>query len=435
MKRFFLSAFIFLTLSADAQIITTIAGSNDTALGDGSLAVNASLDGPYDVALDGKGNFYITDGYHNRIRKVDTAGIITTIAGTGTQGYNGDGMSATAAELYRPAGITFDHSGNLYFCDAYNNRVRKIDTAGIITTIAGNGTTAYNGDNILADSAAINDPHCVALDADGNLYVTDWGNHRIRKVNIAGTITTIAGTGVAGNTGDNGPADIAEINTPYGIVLDDTGNIYFTDDFEEVVRKINTSGIITTFAGGGLALGDNGPADSANLNGPAFLAIDWSNNIYIAEIDNQRIRKITAATDIITTIAGNGILGLSGDNGPATSAELATPTGVAIDATGNLYIADFGNDLIRRVGWPLFVAEMSALAQTIIIYPNPATTNLTILSTNHLINQIVISNLSGQSIFTQYYDTERVQVNVADMPDGVYFIEINGSEIRKFVKQ
>lgn len=395
-------------------------------MGDGGSAINASLNGTYSVALDGKGNFYITDGYHNRIRKVDAAGIITTIAGTGVQGYNGDSISATTAQIYRPVGIICDHSGNLYFADAYNNRVRKIDTAGIITTVAGNGGSAYNGDSIMATSAAVYDPHYMTFDRNGNLYITDLGNHRIRKVNTSGIITTIAGTGVAGYTGDNGPADIAEINDPSGIALDDTGNIYFADYLENVVRKIDTAGIITTFAGGGTIghIGDGGPADSAVLGAPAGLTIDTNGNIYIAEIDGERIRKVTMASGIITTVAGDGTFGFSGDDGAATNAELSNPTGVVVDNNGNMYIADFSNDRIRYVTAALRVVQLNNAIESLSVYPNPSY-SIFMLTVNSNIQeqlQIIIVNIMGEKIKQLTASTNESITIKLDQPSGIYYL-------------
>ena len=430
------AAFLVLICSnhVHAQIITTVAGCDDTTLGDGGLATSAYLHGPYDVALDGKGNFYVTDGYNNRIRKVNAAGIITTIAGTGVQGYNGDGIPAITAQIYRPAGIIFDHWGNLYFCDAFNNRVRKIDTNGIITTVAGNGNTAYNGDSIRADSAAIYDPHCVAIDARGTLYITDFENHRIRKVDTAGIITTIAGTGTAGNTGNNGPAVMAEVNGPYGIITDDTGNIYFADTYENIVRKIDTSGIITSFAGGaaGTALGDNGLADSAKIEGPACMVIDVTGNLYFTEIDNQRVRKVSIASNIITTVAGNGTLGFSGDNGLATNAELSEPTGVAIDAIGNIYISDFGNGRIRYVRSTTAINNINSFEDNTFIYPDPSQGVFTINTTSNirLYNEIIITNAIGEQVkkilLPNTIATNTLITVSLDQPPGMYCLSLVG---------
>jgi len=376
MKNIFyivLSIFIFTCKSSlNAQTIVTVAGSNDTSLGDGGNANNSSLLGPYDIAIDPSGNLLIADGYHHRIRKVSSAGVITTIAGTGVGGFNGDNILATAAQINFPIGIISDGLGNIYFCDELNNRVRKIGTTGVISTIAGNGVAGFNGDDIQATSAELFAPHCVALDSTGNFYITDCDNHRIRKINSLGQITTIAGNGIAGNTGDNGPADSAEINKPYGIALDGSGNIFFSDYMENVVRKIDHSTVISTFAGGGVLLGDGGPADSARLSNPACITFDNFGDLYIADIDQNRIRKVTSGTGVISTVAGNGTLGFSGDNGPATNAELAVPTGVAIDATNNLYVSDFGNGRVRYIDNSTYLQDVQKLDNRVTIYPNPS---------------------------------------------------------------
>ena len=427
MKNTLLSTFIFLSLSSHAQIITTIAGIDSQGYnGDNILATDARLDGPFSIAFDHKGNLYIADGYSNRIRKVDTAGIITTFAGNGVGSYNGDNIPADSAELYHPVGITFDRVGNLYFTDAWNERVRKIDTAGIITTIAGTGTYGYNGDNIPADSAKLYQPWGIAVDANNNIYISDAENHRIRKVDTAGIITTIAGTGIAGYTGDNGLALVAEINGPYGIVLDDTGNIYFADASENVVRKIDTLGIITNIAGTGVAgfTGDNGPADTAQLKSSGGIAIDNAGNIYIADIDNQRIRKVTVATGIITTIVGNGVNAYGGNGGPAMAAEISDPTGVAFDVSGNLYIADFGNNLIRRIGWPEGLINILASSQSILVYPNPSKNLFTVEVLSPIIEQIqiMVTNQLGQIVKEASAYTNTPLTIYLDQFSGIYLL-------------
>lgn len=256
--------------------------------------------------------------------------------------------------------------------------MRRIDTFGTITTIAGNGDNVYNGDNIPATDAAIYAPHCVAIDGAGNMYITDFENHRVRKVNTAGIITTIAGTGISGYDGDNGPATSAKINGPYGIALDTEGNIYFADDWENVVRKINGSGIITTFAGSETAttLGDGGPATAASLNHPVGIAIDGLNNVFVTVASQERKRKVNGS--IITTIAGVGMLGLSGDNGLATGAQLSFPCGITLDPSeGTIFFADFGNNRVRRIGWPEEVNDPIDRLSNIKVYPNPSTGNCT----------------------------------------------------------
>ena len=417
---------LLLTFYAHGQIITTIAGSSGTSLGDGGPATNASLIGPFDVALDGKGNYYITDGYHDRIRKVDSAGTITTVAGSGMTGYNGDNIPATTAMLDKPIGILVDHQGNIYFSDAFNHRVRKVDTAGTITTIAGNGNTVYNGDNIAAVSAAINDPHFLALDDSGNLFIAEYDGHRIRKVNASGIISTIAGTGIGGYSGEGGQATAASINMPFGIVVD-SGSIIFSDAQEDVVRRVDASGIITTIAGSPLAtaLGDGGPATAAMLNGPTGLTLDAAGNLYIADGSLYRVRRVDRYTRIISTIAGTGVLGFSGDGGPAINAQVKQPGGMAFDSSGNMYIADFGNYRVRFIdNAALSVAFPSPSAASISVFPNPSSGSFTIIvrSTENLPLQYTLIDMLGTVVASACGNTNmpaRFQVSV---PAGNYYM-------------
>jgi sugar lactone lactonase YvrE len=285
------------------------------------------------------------------------AGIITTVAGTGTAGFSGDGGAATSAMLTYPFEVAIDSSGNLYIADSDNQRIRKVSAAtGIITTVAGSGAQGYSGDGGAATSAMLNWPYGVAVDSSGNLYIADWGNQRIRKVNAAtGIITTVAGagsTGVYGFGGDGGAATSAAIGLPIRVTLDPSGNLYFTSYSIQTIRKVNgATGIITTVAGNGTSgfSGDGGAATNAMLNGPNGVAVDPLGNLYISDGANSRIRKVDGAAGIITTVAGSGAQGYSGDGGAATSAMLNAQIGVAVDPLGNLYIADSGNQRIRKV--------------------------------------------------------------------------------------
>src|SRR5437773_2057330 len=344
-------------VAAATGIITTVAGNGVFGFaGDGGAATDASLGVPVGVAVDAGGDLYIADYSNHRIRKVSAAtGIITTVAGNGINTFAGDGGAATSASLNSPSGVALDASGNLYIADYFNNRIRKVDAAsGIITTVAGNGSPAFAGDDGAATSASLNGPVAVALDASGNLYVADQGNHRIRKVAAAtGIITTVAGNGINTFAGDGGAATNASLNYPASVALDASGNLYIADPNNNRIRKVAAAtGIITTVAGGGSSLGDGGAATSASLYDPTALALDASGNLYIADQNNHRIRKVDAATGIITTVAGNGSPAFAGDGGAATSASLNNPDGVALDASGNLYGADQGNHPIRRVPAP-----------------------------------------------------------------------------------
>ncbi len=316
--------------------------------GDGGLANVAALNTPVDVAVDALGNLYIADLGNDVVRKV-TAGTITTVAG-GPFGYVGDNAAATSALLFQPTSTAVGPDGAVYIADAFHNLVRKV-VNGVITTVAGTGAPAYTGDNGPATSATLNTPWSVAVDTAGNLYISDAANSVIRKVS-GGVITTVAGTGTASFTGDNGAATSATLNAPGGIALDAAGNLYIADVGNNRVRRVS-GGIITTVAGNGTATfaGDGLAATSASLNEPLDVKVDAAGNLYIADFGNSVVRMVTnpAAGGIISTIAGTGAVGFGGDNGPATGAQLSNPEGVALDAAGDLFIADTGNNLIRQV--------------------------------------------------------------------------------------
>ncbi|MFD1143640.1 T9SS type A sorting domain-containing protein [Larkinella insperata] len=332
-------------------IITTVAGDGkEGTSGDGGAATQAQLNRPTGVAVDGKGNLFIATQLSYRIRRVAHNGIITTAAGNGDYGFSGDGGLATNARIHSPWDVTVDGQGNLYIADLENKNVRKVTTNGIITTVAGYSRNSDSGDGGPAVQASLHFPHSVAVDAGGNLFIADESNHRIRKVAPNGTITTVAGNGVGGFSGDGGPATQARLQFPTGVVVDSQGNLFIADPINQRVRKVASNGVITTVAGTGTAgfRGDGGAATSAQLNNPDELAVDGKGNLYIADQNNNRIRKVSSA-GIITTVAGTGSAGFSGDGGPATQAQLHKPEAVAVDASGNLYIADALNHRVRKV--------------------------------------------------------------------------------------
>jgi hypothetical protein len=292
-------------------------------------------------------------------------GLINTVAGNGTAGYGGDGGAATSAELSGPNGVAVDSTGNIYIADYANNRIRKVTAStGAISTAAGNGTAGFSGDGGTATSAELNGPAAVAVDSAGNLYIADLANNRIRAVNTgsttvtiagvaikAGDIATVAGNGTRNYSGDGGPATSAELE-PIAVAVDTTGNIYIADLYSSRIREVTAStGIISTVAGDGTAgySGDGGAATSAELNHPDGVAVDTAKNIYIADDGNNRVRKVTFSTGFISTVAGNGTAGYAGDGGPPTSAELNGPGGLAADSAGNIYIGDYLNNRIRWV--------------------------------------------------------------------------------------
>ncbi|PWT76932.1 MAG: hypothetical protein C5B59_05365 [Bacteroidetes bacterium] len=345
------------TSHAYAQIITTVAGSAVYGYsGDGGPATMAALLVPSGVAADKNNNLYIADDDNNRIRKVDAiTGIITTVAGNGSYGFAGDGGPAISASLKGPTGIAIDAAGNLYVADYNNNRIRKVDVAtGIITTIAGNGSSGFGGDGGPAVSANIWLPTGVAVDRSNNVYIADYGNHRVRKVDAqSGVITTVAGNGIAGFSGDGGLGISAELFEPYGIFMDAAMNLYIADYGNNRIRKlVSGTGIISTIAGTGITgyNGDGLSSLSTNLTAPTGITADIFGNLYIADL-SQRVLRMDAVTRVITTIAGNGTQGFSGDGGPAVNAQLFNSWGVFININGDLYIADNANNRVRKVAF------------------------------------------------------------------------------------
>ena len=352
MKKYtaFLS-FLFFASFVHAQNINTVAGTGTAGYsGDNGPATNAKINMPIGCFVDATGNIYIADQQNSCIRKVTTSGIITTVAGTGVGGYSGDNGPATSALLNTPGAVFADGVGNVFFADGHNNRIRKINTSGIITTIAGNGIPGYSGDGGAATVAEINTPIGIAVDASGNFYIGDQQNHRIRKVTSSGIISTVAGTGSSGYSGDGGAATLSQISYPNYVFLDGSGNLLITDNGNHCIRKINASGIISTIVGTGTLgfSGDGGPATAAQLTYPGGVTMNPRGDLYIADAYNNRVRKVNTS-GIISTIAGTGTAGYSGDGGPATTALLHTCVDLSYYA-GSIYIADYNNNRIRVVG-------------------------------------------------------------------------------------
>ncbi len=333
-----------------AGTITTVAGTGAGGFfGDGGPAVSAKFYRISGIAVDGAGNLFITDTFNARIRKVGTDGVINTVAGNGTQGFGGDRGPATLAAMNNPVGVAVDGLGNIFVADQNNYRIRVVVNGGTMGTYAGNGIQSYSGDNGPATAARMNQPAGMAVDGSGNIYIADTLNSSVRMVSPAGVITTLAGTGTAGYSGDGGQASSARLNNPAAVAVDSAGNIYIADTFNSVIRKVLPSGVITTVAGGGSATGDGGAATSAALFLPQGVALDPAGNLFISDTGSARIRKVSAVDGSIATVAGNGTIGYSGDGGPATSAQLNTPAGIAVDAIDNIFIADSHNNVVRRV--------------------------------------------------------------------------------------
>ncbi len=369
MRKYLGCIFLFLAVLCAGQqsalfaqgIITTVVGNGSAGFGGDNpvLAIEAQMSNPSGVAVDGAGNIFIVDTGNNRIRKIDVNGNITTIAGNGQAGFSGDGGPATQASLNSPVGIALDAAGNLYISDKENNRARRISVEGVISTIAGNGDTVFAGDGGLAVEASLASPLGIAVDGAGNVFVTDVTNHRVRKINPEGIITTVAGNGGANFGPDGGLATETSVADPEGVFVDENGNIFIADTRAHKVRKVGVDGVITTIAGNGdsgitgEANGDGGLAVDAAIGFPIGVFAN-NGNVYIVDQLKHVVRKVDA-DGIITTVAGNGRgggvvgEGFGGDGGPATDAFLALPSGVFVDGAENIFIADSVNNRIRKV--------------------------------------------------------------------------------------
>jgi Leucine-rich repeat (LRR) protein len=382
-------------------IISTVAGTGAAGYDGEGVATSKMLNLPAGVAVDSIGNLYIADWQNHRIRKVDSVGNITTIAGTGAAGYDGEGM-ATSKMFNLPRDVAVDSAGNLYIADAGNYRIRKVDSAGNMTTVAGTGTAGYDGEG-MATSKMLANPLGIAVDSAGNLYIADTNNNRIRKVDSAGNMTTVAGTGTAGYDGE-GIAINKMLNLPRDVAVDSAGNLYIADSMNYRIRKVDNLGNMTTVAGTGTAGYDGeGMATSKMLADPSSTAVDNTGNLYIADRQkNHRIRKVDSAGNM-TTVAGTGIAGYD-DEGVATSKMLNEPNGVAVDPMGNLYIADKNNYRIRKV-----VFNTTPVANNVSISLNPTGTPTfkvgEVLQGNYTYSDIE-NDLEGISSFQWYTATD-----------------------------
>jgi hypothetical protein len=429
MKRL-LFILLLLPLYGNGQIITSIAGGG-SSLGDGGPATAALVTDPVGCAFN-SGEFYIACLVGNRIRKINHAGVISTVAGTGIGDYMGDGGPATAAKIKMPEDITFDSVGNLFFTDAGNHAIRRIDlVTGIITTICGTGSSGYSGDFGPASAAMLNNPHGIVFDKRGNLFFSDASNHRIRRIDTAGIITTVAGTGIYGFSGDGLSATTAQLYFPTGIVIDTFGNIYVADNFNNRIRKINTLGIITTIAGNGVGsyIGDEIPATAAQFS-PGYIKFDSVGNLFISDEGNRRVYEITT-DDTFRLVAGNGTMTNGGDNGLATAAGIYKPSGIALDSCGNLYISNVNYDRIRKVtfdtschvlGSPLGEQNV-VLKKGIDLYPNPTRNHLHIVNattntTYHLYNMVGAVMLQG------VLQANENTISLHSLPPGMYMLQL-----------
>jgi hypothetical protein len=351
-----LSAFLLAQpASAATNNIVTVAGTpgGRAASGDGGLATAAQIGLPHGIAVEPDGSYLIADTLNNRIRRVSTAGTITTVAGTGMPGSAGDGGPATAAQLSSPESVAAMSDGGFLIADTDNNRIRRVSPDGTITTVAGTGDfggPGPSGDGGPAAAAQLTEPFAVAVTADGGFLIADSGDVRIRRVSPAGTITTVAGTGAEGFSGDGGPATAATLGTPEGVAETADGGFLVADSGNEVIRRVSPDGTITTVAGnGGFGFsGDGGAATAAELQDPVGVTEAADGSVLIADVGSGRVRRVLP-DGTITTLAGTDGLGFSGDGGPATAAQLNLPSGVAVTASGGVLVADSANNVVRLV--------------------------------------------------------------------------------------
>jgi hypothetical protein len=431
---FLIAVFSCFAVVLNGQTVNTIIGNGNPGFsGDGGLATAAEIYAPNGVALDDSGNVYVGDNLNNRIRKLFVkTGIITTVAGKKTGGFSGDGGPATDAELSKPGNITLDKQGNLYIADVFNQRVRMVNkSTGIITTIAGNGNDGYSGDGGPATAASFFYPASVALDSAGNVYIADELNNVIREVNMStGIITTVAGSGNSGYSGDGGPALNASMNTPADVAFDSAWNMYIADG-SNAIRKVNAvTGIITTVAGNGTEGygGDGGPATAAGIDGPVGIALDGYGDLFIADIDNSRIREVTP-NGIINTVIGNGLAGFIGDGGPATACEIHGPLYLTLDNSGSVYFADGSNNRVRKVN-NLVGIENITDDFGVNVYPNPVVHGSFYLTlANKLSSHSVVGiySVTGQCFLNTELpvNTHSIEIPVKGIASGVYLLKIS----------
>jgi len=422
-KNCILFLFLFCFYFVQSQTITTIAGTGSSGFsGDGGPATTAQLNLPFNLAFDKSDNLFIADTYNNSIRKIDSkSGIISTVVGTADK--------KQISELKTPTGLTFDNYNNLFIADLANLRIRKVnlDTGSSITLVGKKSETEFP--NINAD---LGGPFNVVFDKKGNLYISNNSDSRVSKVDFStGIVTTIAGTRETGYSGDSKAAKIAQLANPTGLALDSKGNLYIADTGNERIRKVNLStGIITTVAGTGERgfTKDGGLAIYAQLANPLGLAVDERGDLFFVDRGNNLIRKINTTTGIISTIAGTGEAGFSGDGELARNAQLANPTGLAFNNEGDLFVVDRGNNRIRRIsGLSSSIEEVEfVLEENVLVYPNPSTDKITIeLKNNVQLKSFSLIDIAGNKSKVQL--TENI-LNVSKLPRGIYVLRLETSK-------
>ncbi len=453
--KFLVSASICLSIlcinNLFAQTVSTIIGNGSSGFGgDGYPATSSTvkINGPAQIALDAAGNVYFADESNDCVRKLSTSGIITTVAGIGGTGggYSGDGFPATSALMQWPLGLAIDAAGNMYISDI-NNSIRKVDPSGIITTIAYSSTTGFGGDSGLASAALINNPAEMAIDNAGNLYFADYGNNRIRKISTSGIITTVAGGGTTGYLSDGGPATNATLLSPTSVAFDLAGNMYIADDGHNIIRKVNTYGIISTIAGDSTAgygySGDGGAAIHAQFHGIKGITVDDWGNIYVADYYNLVIRKINTAGIIdkyVGTVTGGYF---NGDGLAGTATNIGNNKAVTAKG-GTLYFSDALNARVRKIGVSTSgISNLDPHDNTFGIYPNPTNGAFMISGKTTVSENMAMMNIedvTGKVIITSQVAVNNglfeKQLNTGDiLSPGIYLVRVNGCTVQKLIKE
>jgi sugar lactone lactonase YvrE len=422
MKKYcVLLLFMICTYLVQGQTITTIAGTGSSGFsGDGGIATSARLNLPFNLTFDKSDNIYIADTYNNSIRKIDSeTGIISTIIGTADK--------KLVSELKTPTGLTFDNYQNLYIADLANLRIRKVNLeTGSRMTLVGQRSES-EAPNI---NASLGGPFNVVFDKIGNLYISVNGDSKVSKVDFStGKISTVAGTGVAGFSGDGMEAKEAQLSNPTGLALDGKGNLFISDSGNERIRKVDlTTGIISTVAGTGVTgfSGDGIEATKTELSNPLGLAFNNEGDLFVVDRGNNRVRKINISTGIITTIAGTGEEGYSGDGDLARNAKLSNPTGLAFNNEGDLFVVDRGNNRIRKISGLSSNAEELELESSLLVYPNPSTDKITIELKNNLeLKNATLFDIRGKQVKVQMTDKT---LNVSRLPRGIYVLRLETSK-------
>jgi sugar lactone lactonase YvrE len=425
-KNYYLVLLVLLPYTFMAQVVTTFAGSGVVGALD-ATGTAASFKKPVGVALDAAGNLYVADTGNNIIRKITASGVVTTFAGSGATGSDdGNGINAS---FNSPNAVVVDASGTLFVADSFNHKIRKITAAGVVSTFAGSGTSG--SDDATGIDASFFQPWDIAVDASGNLYVADFNNHKIRKITIAGVVSTFAGSGTTGSSDATGTA--ATFFRPTGITFDNSGTMYVVDSGNHKIRKITTTGVVSTLAGSTTSGSNDGSGTSAQFFNPYDLAVDASGTVYVTDFGNHKIRMITAA-GVVSTFAGASTFG--SNDGSGTSAQFSRPAGITIDAAGILYIGDRENHKIRKITTALATSDFDFNSK-VSIYPNPSNSIFNIaIDINATIG---VYDLLGKQLLSKKIELGTTALDMTAYQAGIYLLKVinenNQSKTIKIVKE